>query len=366
VVLGRREDGRWKQLDSDETWNGEVVRLDGCPVCNGAWFDAGELDDLAEEEESSESPEETLHRGVIGSEPTQGMRPCPHGHGPMMEHHLPGRLSTPVDRCSECHGLWLDGHERHKLAKASTKEGQQTKRERWVKRGAIYAAQLLTQLPVEVENPRRSTPWVVFALLGALFLVFVAQTTGYIDHELYGIIPGRMVREWDVDTLLTHQFLHVSWMHLLGNCYFLYTFGDNVEHLFGRIRFLAFYLVAGIVGGLVHVLLTRATADVTIGASGAIAGVLAAYLWSFPRVKLLYVIFFVQLKLPVWAYLAFWVLFHLAMAFFTRNTSVAWFAHLGGFVFGLAVTPLILRLRKREVARRVLVPARPILRRSAG
>jgi membrane associated rhomboid family serine protease/Zn-finger nucleic acid-binding protein len=360
VVLERgQEDGRWRQIEPGEATGGQIVRIDGCPVCSGAWFDMGELDDLADEDDAEEeSPEQSVYRGVVGSAPIQGNRPCPRGHGPMLEHHLPGRISTPVDRCAECRGLWLDGHERRKLAKASTMEGQQTARERWVRRGAIYAAQLLTQLPVEVENPKRATPWAVFALVGVLVTLFVAQVLGHVDHYAHGIVAGRMLRTWDVETIFTHQFIHKSWIHLLGNLYFLYTFGDNVEHLFGRRRFLVFYILAGVVGGLFHVLLTRATAVVVVGASGAIAGVLAAYLWSFPRARLLYVLFFIQLKLPVWVYLLMWVLFHLAMAFFTHDRSVAWFAHLGGFAFGLAATPWILRARRREVARRVAVPAR--------
>lgn len=357
-MLEQRDDGRWRQLEDGESpTRDDAIQIDACPVCSGAWFDAGELDDLADDD-GDESPEATLHRGVVGAEPTQGTRMCPHGHGPMGEHHLPGRLSTPVDRCATCHGLWLDGDERRKLAKATTKEGQQTDRERWVRRGALYAAQVITQVPVEVENPHRGTPWVVYSLLALLLGMYLMQIAGQVDHHYYGVVAGRLLRQWDLDTLFTHQFFHVSWLHLLGNAYFLYTFGDNIEHLFGRKRFVAFFLGAGITGGITHVMLTHATALAMIGASGAIAGVLAAYLWSFPRQKLFHVIGVIPLRLPVWAYLVFWVGFNLFMGVATDNESVAWFSHLGGFMFGAFVAPLILHQRRREVARRVKVPWR--------
>lgn len=353
VALARQSNGVWGQVDPEQHESDQLVLLDACPICNGAWFDLGELGDL----DGDGGATETSIREVRVT-PTLGTRPCPRGHGAMFEQHLPGRLETPIDRCSTCGGIWLDGDERRKLARASTREGQESPRATWLKRGAIYAAQLLTHLPVEVENPGRGTPWAVFALVLMLVVAFVVQLGDRIDPYLYGIVPGRMVREWDIGTLVTHQLFHSGWVHLLGNIYFLYVFGDNVEHLFGRRRFVAFFVVAGILGGLAHALMSRATATLVIGASGAIAGILGAYLWSFPRAKLFQVVFFIPLKLPVWAYLLVWLAFHLIMAFLSADTSVAWFEHLGGFAFGLAVTPVVLYLRRREVARSVAVPAR--------
>jgi membrane associated rhomboid family serine protease len=156
------------------------------------------------------------------------------------------------------------------------------------------------------------------------------------------------------------MFLHGSWAHLLTNSYFLYTFGDNIEHMFGRVRFAIFLVLAGLVGAAMHAMLTTKTAMPVVGASGSIAGVLAAYLWAFPRQKLFQVVFWVQLKIPVWVYLFVWVGLHIVMGFFARGPGAegtAWFAHLGGFLVGIACTPLLLALRRREVARRVHVPA---------
>jgi membrane associated rhomboid family serine protease/Zn-finger nucleic acid-binding protein len=373
MALQKQQNGLWKQVEETDA---NVVQIDACPTCNGAWFDSGELDLLA--------GEETHLEANLDEESRPSNRTCPRGCGPMEERDLPGKIRTPLDHCPVCHGLWLDGHERHKLAHATTTEGQQHKSQIWARRGAIWAAQLLTQLPVEVENPARGTPWIVYSLLGILAGAFTLQFLEVIDvadcmlsvrrgggggvclAPVAGAIKSQFRAQglpalWNGTsyTVLTHVFLHGNWAHLLGNLYFLYVFGDNVEHLFGRKRFATLFLAAGVVGGLLEVLLTRSTAVPIVGASGAIAGVMAAYLWCFPRNKLFQVILFVQVKLPAWVYLFVWIGFQAVMGFFTAKGGghVAWFSHMGGFLVGIAMTPLVLRSRRREVAGKVRVPA---------
>lgn len=387
MALRLGKEGRWQQVEGEEA---AAVEIDACPVCNGAWFDVGELDlldgDSATNLELALDPE---------SRPTK--RSCPRGCGVMREHDLPGKIRTPVDHCHKCHGIWLDGHERHKLAKATTREGQEDRTKQLARRGAIWAAQLLVQLPVEVENPIHKTPWVVITILVLLFSAFGLQLGGVID--LANCAPGRgglprgamfgdladgasvrdlcwapvagslkqqlhdmgllgALAEGSWYTLGTHWMLHGGWAHLLGNCYFLYIFGDNVETLFGRLRFALFFLGAAVLGGLAEVMITQNTIAPIVGASGGIAGVMAAYLWCFPRNKLFQVVLFIQLKLPVWVYLFVWVGFQAVMGLFeTSGAGVAWFSHLFGFAFGAAATPLILRMRRREVSRTVRVPA---------
>jgi membrane associated rhomboid family serine protease/Zn-finger nucleic acid-binding protein len=372
MALQRKPDGSWTQVVMGAH---DVVQIDACPVCNGAWFDAGELDLLAGETADLES--------ALDPESRPSKRKCPRGCGLLREHDLPGLIRTPVDHCPNCRGTWLDGHERHKLAKSTTREGQQDRKKQLARRGAIWAAQLLVQLPVEVENPARSTPWVVYTLLVTLLGMYGLQYFGIID--LADCIPGfggmpigdlclapvagPLRHQWKVlglealtqgswYTLATHWMLHGSLLHLLFNCYFLYIFGDNVEHLFGRIRFALFFVAAAVAGGLAEVLLTKNTMGTIIGASGGIAGVMAAYLWCFPRNKLFQVVLFIQLKLPVWFYLIAWFALQGVMGLFsTKDAGVAWFAHIFGFAFGAALTPVLLYLRRREVGRGVRVPA---------
>lgn len=372
MVLRPLPDGRWETVEGDDPG---IVQIDACPVCNGAWFDAGELDLLAGESTNLES--------LLAREAKPSKRRCPRGCGTLHERDLPGQIRTPVDHCPTCHGIWLDGHERHKLAKSTTREGQQARGKRLARRGVIWAAQLLTQLPVEVENPASGTPWVVYTLLVACAAFFGLELAGTISLEdcapgLGGMPTGdwclapvagalkHQFREQGFQafvqgswyTLGTHWLLHGGWAHLLGNLYFLYIFGDNVEHLFGRFRFLLFFLIAALIGGAAEVLLTKNTLAPIVGASGGIAGVMAAYLWCFPRNKLFQVILFVQVKLPAWVYLFVWVGFQAVMGLFeTSSAGVAWFSHLFGFAAGAAMTPMILAMRRREVAKTVRVPA---------
>ena len=174
------------------------------------------------------------------------------------------------------------------------------------------------------------------------------------EFSTHGLVALTHGASW---TAVTSVFLHGTLAHLLGNLYFLYIFGDNVESLFGRLRFLGLFLGAGLVGVMLELALTDATADPIVGASGGIAGVMAAYLWCFPRNKLFQMILVVQVKLPAWTYLVFWIGFQMLMGALSTNHYVAWFSHIGGFLFGLAMTPGVLRWRRRSIARHVMQPA---------
>jgi membrane associated rhomboid family serine protease/Zn-finger nucleic acid-binding protein len=336
---------RWTQTPQPAA---DGMTIDTCPVCFGVWLDAGEIDALGDAE-----IDPAFLKTLVGQ---SANRMCPRGHGFMNEHLLPGMLRTPIDRCARCKGLWLDGEERRALARSSTREGQEDPAVRLAKRGLIWAAQLLTQLPIEVENPARGTPWGVYGVSAALVAAYIASVQGLVFAREYALVAGKVVREpVHAYTLLTHTFFHADWFHLLGNLYFLYVFGDNVEHLFGRRRFFLLYVGAGLLGGALQLLLTRATATPVIGASGAIAGVTAAYLWIFPRARLLQTLplVYVQLKIPAWVYLGIWIGFQAVMAVFSDAIQFAWWSHLGGFLFGLLLTPFVLRWRRARIAETV-------------
>jgi hypothetical protein len=150
-------------------------------------------------------------------------------------------------------------------------------------------------------------------------------------------------------TVLTSMFLHGGWLHLAGNMWYLWIFGDNVEDRLGHSRFLLFYLLAGIVAASLHCVFNPASQLPTVGASGAIAGVLGAYLVAFPHARVVTLVplfpFFQVLALPAVLVLGLWIL----MQFFSGALSlgsgtgggVAWWAHIGGFVFGLVVMRLL-------------------------
>jgi membrane associated rhomboid family serine protease len=223
-------------------------------------------------------------------------------------------------------------------------------------------------IPLRDANPTRRTPVVTLALIATCFVVFAYQLgrlgsggiealDGFVTE--WGIVPVELTAAWasgtafpaEALTLITSQFLHGGWLHLLGNMLFLWIFGNNIEDRLGRIRFLGFYLVGGIVAGLTQVAIDPDSAIPTIGASGAIAATLGAYLVLFPRARitsLVFLGFFYQLiDVPAVIVLVFWFLLQLidgiASLGVTDSTGgVAFFAHIGGFVFG-ALVGLVIR-----------------------
>jgi membrane associated rhomboid family serine protease len=158
-------------------------------------------------------------------------------------------------------------------------------------------------------------------------------------------------------TILSSMFLHGGWMHIIGNMWSLWIFGDNVEDRMGRAGFLCFYLLSGLAAGVLHIVFNRSSPVPTVGASGAIAGVMGAYLLLFPYARVLTLvpvfIFLQTIELPAVFFLGFWFLTNLlsgigSLAAHTGAGGVAWWAHIGGFLVGLLWA---LPLRRREARR---------------
>jgi membrane associated rhomboid family serine protease len=203
-------------------------------------------------------------------------------------------------------------------------------------------------IPLRSTERVYSKTLVTVSLIVINVLIFFYQVTlGPGEREMFmrqwGIVPDQM-RGLGLLTLVTSMFLHAGWLHIMGNMLFLWVFGRNVEDLIGGLSFLAFYLIAGVAAGIVQVVVNAYSTLPIIGASGAIAGVMGAYLVKFPRTKIVTLIFF---GLFFWAEIpaAFILLYWFAMQFFsgvgslsTINYSgggVAYFAHIGGFVVGM-------------------------------
>jgi membrane associated rhomboid family serine protease len=157
----------------------------------------------------------------------------------------------------------------------------------------------------------------------------------------------------------TSLFLHGGFLHLLGNMWFLYIFGDNVEDRFGHLRYLAFYLLCGLAAGASHLVLNWHSNVPTIGASGAIAGVMGAYLILYPRAKVLTLLplffFFTFVELPAFLFLGIWFLFQflIAAAAAGQAGGIAWGAHIGGFIFGIVFLKLFEIVPKTGASARI-------------
>ncbi|HEX8985811.1 MAG TPA: rhomboid family intramembrane serine protease [Bryobacteraceae bacterium] len=160
---------------------------------------------------------------------------------------------------------------------------------------------------------------------------------------VFGVVPA----ELNYTTLVTSMFLHGGWMHLIGNMWFLWIFGDNVEDVMGHAKFVLFYLLCGVAAALTHVALNGDSTMPTIGASGAIAGVMGAYLVKFPRARVLTLVpiffFLTTYELPAAVLLLYWFVIQLfsgvgSVAYSSSSQGgTAWFAHVGGFLVGVAL-----------------------------
>ncbi len=161
--------------------------------------------------------------------------------------------------------------------------------------------------------------------------------------ETWGAIPYEISHGIDLQTLVTSLFLHGSWLHLLGNMLYLWIFADNIEAVVGSVRFVVFYILGGLVAGLAQVIFDPTSGVPCVGASGAIAAVMGAYVIMFPgsRIKMLLLFFFIVFYIPSWVFLGFWFVQQALSGFQVLGLShqdaggIAWWAHIGGFVFGL-------------------------------
>jgi membrane associated rhomboid family serine protease len=228
-------------------------------------------------------------------------------------------------------------------------------------------------IPLRDANPTRRTPLVTLAIVIACFVAFGYElgllASGGEDSlndlvTTWGVVPADITAAFargdylssETLTLVTSQFLHGGWLHLLGNLLFLWIFGNNIEDRFGRLRFLLFYLTGGVVAGLCQVVITPTSDVPTIGASGAIAATLGAYIVLFPRARvtsLVFLGFFYQLiDVPAVIVLAFWFVLQLidgltSLGVTDLSGGVAFFAHIGGFAFGAAIATIVAAAGRR-------------------
>jgi membrane associated rhomboid family serine protease len=217
-------------------------------------------------------------------------------------------------------------------------------------------------LPIRDDQPRYSTPWVNSFLIGLNLLIFLFEAVldprslNAVIHQ-FGVVPAHLAVFLSgsprysllavVLPFFTSMFLHGSWMHVLGNMWFLYIFGDNVEDYLGHFKYLVFYLLTGLIAMSTQVVIDVHSTLPTLGASGAIAGVLGAYFVLYPRARVLTWFFVFVVWVPAWIILGYWfVLNFLSGTATTLDYShqnmggVAFWAHVGGFVSGALLVKL--------------------------
>jgi membrane associated rhomboid family serine protease len=228
-------------------------------------------------------------------------------------------------------------------------------------------------LPLKDNNPTETLPFITVSIIILNIAVYIYQLSLGHDYERFifsmGAIPNKIINNSDVIpmislsaflTIYSSMFLHGSLLHLISNMLYLWIFGNNIEDAMGHIRFIFFYLISGSMAAFAHILTDIDSRIPMIGASGAVSGVLGAYILLYPRAKVLTLVmigFFVRLvRIPAIYLLGFWILiqFLFGMTSLTvRDSSggVAWFAHIGGFITGFILIN-IFKL-KRRVRRRI-------------
>jgi len=227
-------------------------------------------------------------------------------------------------------------------------------------------------IPIRDINPSRNFPVVNNTLIAINVVVFLIEMSMGGDMTrftyIYGLVPARYsVSEISAHFTLFQQafaflsfmFLHGGFLHLLGNMWFLYIFGDNIEEHLGPLRYLVFYLLCGLASGVSHIVLNLNSTVPTIGASGAISGVMGAYLVLHPRSRILtlipIIIFPWFVEIPAFFFIGFWFLLQLINAAGSHGTAggVAWWAHIGGFIFGIAFLKLAMKVPSTGISRKI-------------
>jgi len=200
-------------------------------------------------------------------------------------------------------------------------------------------------IPLKDENPTKNRCYLRFVILFICLVVFFIQISSSQSNLItyyFGFKPASFFNNFDkptffpILTLFTSLFMHGGWMHLIGNMMYLVIFADNIEDVFGKKKFILFYLFSGIFASFSQALLNLSSDVPMIGASGAIAGVLGAYLFYFPKAKILVLVpffIFFTLRIPASILLIFWFIFQF-LNLSNIESSVAWMAHIGGFIFG--------------------------------
>jgi rhomboid family protein len=216
-------------------------------------------------------------------------------------------------------------------------------------------------LPLHDDNPRQRFPAATLLLIAANVVVFLFEINlPPAGQKLLvleaGAIPYEVVNHVDLwprdilpvpGSIWTSMFLHGGWLHIIGNMWFLWVFGDNVEDAMGSIRYLLFYFLVGTVGALAQCYAMPESRAPMIGASGAIAGVLGGYLMLFPRARIMTLVmipfFWPILAVPAWIFLGGWFI---AQLLFNAGSNIAWMAHVGGFIAGLGAVRLLVHSRR--------------------
>ncbi len=332
-----------------DTGTHKGIELDTCPICYGIWFDSHEV--LRYLNRLVQDPD--FHKSLKRDKPPRGPLTeagfCPKCNQ-LLEFNYIGKSALHFQKCVNCGGIWLDRRNLQPLAQwsasASAHEmmplyGRVKNSSFDIGRGSFVAG--LLGLFAD-DNPVRNFPWATLVLVLVNTIIFIGSLAFKEAARALYLIPSELYKA--PYTIITSMFMHADIFHLFGNMYCLWVFGDNIEDRLGKVKYLLLYLGSGICADIVYIITTTSPTIPTLGASGAVSGIMGAYLALYPgaRININDMIFFrpIEYSLPAWFYIGV-LFFGLQILWAWLDIpGVAWFAHLGGIATGF-VTLLVLR-----------------------
>ena len=326
------------------TYEGKEVAI--CTRCRGLWCEPWDWDVEGLGEAPVVGPFLERAPDIVAAGPSK--LACPECATPLTILNVREVENLEIDQCDRCGGVWFDHREWAYLEALRSWQSQRESSERpttW----SEWFFQLVLWLPVEFNVPPRRFPLATFSIILLCFCIhLLGGASRFAD---FGISAADFDSSRYLLTAFTHQFIHGGWPHLIANLYFLYILGDNIEDVLGPLRHFLLFLACGVIAAAVYLLLTPGGSPSMplVGASGAIAGIMSAYLLLFPSARLTFMLIVFQFKLPVWAWMAIWLAFQVAGLLRDAGGHVGWLAHVGGFAAGfLLVWPFRARLVERH------------------
>ncbi|NQV36073.1 MAG: rhomboid family intramembrane serine protease [Phycisphaeraceae bacterium] len=336
-----------------------------CSACRGIWFDPGTLSAyvkaLSQNELIQPTKTQLFERRQVDVKTglNAAGKTCPRCHVTMRVLNYAYDSNVFVDQCPTCHGIWTDQDEIKRIAEyikpdpktaavgqALAEEVHEIHRIQNLPPPGVRTRNSLLRfmflpkfiLPLRDDATCSIFPWATMSLIAACCMVFAGEMLLGQDAEVFlqqfAFVPAHFFSLG----LLTSMFLHASLWHLLGNMFFLWLFGDNIEDRLGWGNFLELYLASGLAGSILHTLAYPDSTVPCIGASGAISGIMGAYMIFFPMARIKTYVWGFIWDIPAVFYLLGWLGLQILSSRLTTRTesvSIAWFAHIGGFVCGL-------------------------------
>ena len=352
------------------------VVVDYCMRCKGIWFDSDEFLTVAKKV-SSEMKDVDGARvlfepiKVTSVKVEKDVRLCPRCNSGMKKFNYAYDSNVILDRCTSCSGIWADDGEIQKVAQYLKKDkrtdeigSELVKRDQvlddLIEIGSVwkdshYAFLYLPRIviPLSDSQPRERIPFVTIGLILLCVLVYIGTVLWVEDLYGFYIEYGHMPSQFFSSGLVSSMFLHGGIIHLLGNMYFFWLFGDNVEDRFSRVGYLLFFLICGVMGDVLHSVVNWGSNVPCIGASGAISGIMGAYLVFYPKAKVKLFYMYRVIELSAVFYIGGWFLLQLYSGILYTSldvSNVGWFAHIGGFLFGCIIAYFVKKAQNQVKA----------------